>query len=72
MNQQIDAALIETNPGTRQKLYENIQIYTHEHALGIPLFQPVEIHLMKNWVKDWAFNPIQCGEANFDTIYKEE
>ena len=72
LNQQIDAALIETNPGTRQKLYENIQIYTHEHALGIPLFQPVEIHLMKNWVKDWAFNPIQCGEANFDTIYKEE
>ena len=72
LNQQIDAALSETNPEVRKKLYENIQIDAYEHALGIPLFQPVEIHLMKNWVKDWVFNPIQCGEANYDTIYKKE
>ena len=72
LNQQIDAALVETNSDSRQKLYENIQIDAYGHALGIPLFQPIEIYLMKKWVKNWVFNPIQCGEANFDTIYKKE
>ena len=72
LNNQIEAAIVETDPDIRQNMYESIQKLAYEHALGIPLYQPIDIFLMKKWVKGWEFNPMQCGEANYDEIYKEE
>lgn len=68
----IEQAIEETDPGKRQALYEEIQKIAYENALGIPLYQPEEVYVMRSWVKGWMFNPMRPGEANYDGIWKEE
>lgn len=68
----IEQAIEETDPSARQKIYEDIQKIAYEYALGMPLYQPEDLFVMRNWVKGWAYNPMRPGPANYDEIWKEE
>lgn len=68
----IEQAIEETDPSARQKIYEDIQKIAYEYALGMPLYQPEDLFVMRNWVKGWAYNPMRPGLANYDEIWKEE
>lgn len=68
----IEKAIEETDPTRRQAMYEEIQRIAYDNALGMPLYQPEEVYVMRSWVKGWMFNPMRPGEANYDGIWKEE
>ena len=68
----VEKAIAETDEAERQKLYEEIQTIAYEDALGITLYQPLEIYPMRDWVKGWEFNPMRSGEVNWEGVYKEE
>ena len=72
LNQLIEEAISKTDPKERQKIYEEIQKIAYENALGIPFYQPIEIFVMRSWVKGWMFNPIRPGQVNYDGVWKEE
>ncbi|MEN3202480.1 MAG: ABC transporter substrate-binding protein [Atribacterota bacterium] len=72
LNALIEDAIEETDPVKRQAIYEEIQKIAYQNALGIPLYQPEEVYVMRSWVKGWMFNPMRPGEANYDGIWKEE
>ena len=68
----IEQAIEETDPSARQKIYEDVQKIAYEYALGMPLYQPEDLFVMRSWVKGWNYNPMRPGPANYDGIWKEE
>ncbi|MCX6090047.1 MAG: ABC transporter substrate-binding protein, partial [Candidatus Atribacteria bacterium] len=72
LDKKIDQAIAETDPTKRQALYEDIQKFVVDNAIGLPLAQVIEPEPMRTWVKDWQFHPIRPGTANYNEIYKQE
>ena len=71
LDEVIEEAAEELNPEKRQKLYEEIQLFAFDNALGIPIYQPVGIRVHRSWLKGWYYNPIRPGD-DYYAYWKEE
>ncbi len=70
----IEKALKSIDPLEQKAIYEELTKLAHEQAVSLYLYQPIGIHVQRNWVKGWYFNPVISGlpeGADFFYIYKE-
>ncbi len=70
----IDKALKSIDPQEQKSIYEELTRIAHEQAVALYLYQPIGIHVQRDWVKGWYYNPVISGlpeGADFFYIYKE-
>ncbi len=70
----IEKALKSVDPEEQKSIYEKLTRMAHEQAVALYLYQPIGIHVQRDWVKGWYYNPIISGMpqgADFYYIYKE-
>nr|ADM94996.1 ABC-type dipeptide transport system periplasmic component [uncultured Atribacterota bacterium] len=70
----IDKALKSTDPKEQESIYLELTKIAHDQAVALYLYQPIGIHVQRDWVKGWYFNPVISGlpeGADFYYIYKE-
>lgn len=58
----IGQAVAETDPAARLKLYNTINRLGFDNAVGIPLYQSVDVYAQRDWVKGRLMNPITAGD----------
>ncbi len=65
-NAQLDAliarAVAETDSAARLKLYNTVNRLGFDNAVGIPLYQSVDVYAQRDWVKGRLMNPITAGD----------
>jgi peptide/nickel transport system substrate-binding protein len=61
MDQLIDKAVRETDPGRRQKIYSKILKLGFEEAPSIVTVHPRGVYAMRDWVRDFSWNPVWLG-----------
>jgi peptide/nickel transport system substrate-binding protein len=75
INAKIDQAAIEPDPEKRKALYDEITTWLFQEAYTIWGAVPLNIHVRRDWVKGWFYNPMFSGPdivpAAFG-MYKEE
>ncbi len=70
----IEKALKSIDPLEQKAIYEELTKIAHEQAVSLYLYQPIGIHVQRDWVKGWYFNPVISGlpeGADYFYIYKE-
>lgn len=70
----IEKALKSIDPQEQKSIYEKLTKIAHEQAVALYLYQPIGIHVQRDWVKGWYYNPVISGlpeGADFFYIYKE-
>lgn len=70
----IDAGLKSVIPEERAAIYEEITQIAHDDAVALYLYQPIGVHVQRDWVKCWYYNAMISGlpeGADFYSIYKE-
>lgn len=70
----IDKALKSTSPEERANIYKELQQLAHDQAVAIYLYQPIDHHVQRDWVKGWYYNAMVPGMgdgADFYYLYKE-
>jgi peptide/nickel transport system substrate-binding protein len=71
----ISQAAVEADPAKRKALYNDVVTWLFQQAYTIWGSVPLNIHVARDWVKGWFFNPMfsgpDIGSAAFG-MYKEE
>jgi len=70
----IEKALKSVDPQEQKDLYEELTRIAHEQAVSLYLYQPIGIHVQRDWVKGWYHNSVISGlpeGADFFYIHKE-
>ncbi len=70
----IDKALKSVDPEEQKAIYEELTKIAHDQALALYLYQPIGIHVQRDWVKGFYHSPVISGlpeSADFYYIYKE-
>lgn len=70
----VDAALKSVDPEERASIYQEVTQIAHDNAVALYIYQPIGIHVQRDWVKGWYYNAMISGlpeGADFYTIYKE-
>lgn len=70
----IEKALKSVDPEEQKSIYEELTRIAHDQAVALYLYQPIGIHVQRDWVKGWYYNPVISGMpagADFYYIYKE-
>ncbi len=70
----IEKALKSVDPQEQKEIYEELTRIAHEQAVSLYLYQPIGIHVQRDWVKGWYHNSVISGlpeGADFYYIYKE-
>lgn len=49
----IEKAIASTDPAERTALYKEVQMKAINNYLGLPLYQPLGLHVEREWVKGW-------------------
>jgi len=75
INAKIDQAAIEPDPEKRKALYDEVTSWLFQEGFTIWVAVPLNIHVSRDWVKGWFYNPMFAGPdispAAFG-MYKEE
>lgn len=75
INAKISQAAVESNPEKRKALYNEVLTWLFDEAYTIWVAVPLNIHVARDWVKGWFYNPMFAGPditpAAFG-MYKEE
>ncbi len=69
----IDAAVYESNPAKRKKLYARVQEIEYEDVPNLVIHDGTRLRVQRDWVKGFVPNPIYCDPPYgtcFYTIYK--
>jgi peptide/nickel transport system substrate-binding protein len=61
MDQLIDKAVRETEPGRRNTLYAKILKLGYEDAPSIVTVHPRGVYAMRDWLKNFSWNPVSLG-----------
>jgi len=72
LDQIVEKAGLETDTKTRVALYNKIQNFAINHALGMPVYQPIALKGMRTWIKGWYTNPQKGSDDYFYTLSKAE
>jgi hypothetical protein len=71
----LNLASVEADPAKRKALYNEITTWLFQEAYTIWVAVPLNIHVARDWVKGWFYNPMFAGPdivpAGFG-MYKEE
>jgi len=70
----IEQAMKSTDPDKRASIYKELTQLAHDQALALYLYQPIDHHVQRDWVKGWYYNAIIPGMgdgADFYSLYKE-
>ena len=67
----IDEAIKETDPEKRAAIYKNLIQIAHDQAISIYLYQPIDHHVERTWIKGWYYNAMRPGE-DFYSLSKSE
>jgi len=70
----IEKALKSVDPQEQKAIYEELTRIAHDQAVSLYLYQPIGIHVQRDWVKGWYHNPVVSGlpeSADYFYIYKE-
>jgi peptide/nickel transport system substrate-binding protein len=75
MDAKISQAAVEPDPVKRKALYDEITTWLFQEAYTIWAAVPLNIHVSRDWVKGWFYNPMFSGtdiaQAAYG-MYKEE
>jgi len=74
MDPLIEKALKSTDPAERASIYKELTQLAHDQAVALYLYQPIDHHVQRDWVKGWYYNAMIPGMghgADFYTLYKE-
>ena len=69
VDNEIQAAMVEPNFGTRGAMYEDLQYRYWVDVPSFPLIQPVGRRFARDWVQGWYYNALYPGLYAYD-IYK--
>jgi peptide/nickel transport system substrate-binding protein len=75
INAKIDQAAIEADPAKRKALYDEVTTWLFQEAYTIWTAVPLNIHVARDWVKGWFYNPMFSGPDIASAawgMYKEE
>jgi len=75
INAKIRQAAIEPDPEKRKALYDEITTWLFQEAYTIWGLVPLNIHVRRDWVKEWFYNPMFSGPDIIPAaygMYKEE
>jgi len=53
VDQLIEDAIASTDPAERTELYKEVQKRVIENYVGLPLYQPLGLHVERDWVSGW-------------------
>ena len=70
----IDEAMKSTDPEERANIYKELTQLAHDQAVALYLYQPIDHHVQRDWVKGWYYNAMVPGMgdgADFYSLYKE-
>lgn len=70
----IEDALKSTDPEERASIYKELTQIAHDQAVALYLYQPIDHHVQRDWVKGWYYNAMIPGMgdgADFYAVYKE-
>jgi len=70
----IEKALKSTDPEERASIYKELTQIAHNNAVALYLYQPIDHHVQRGWVKGWYYNAMIPGMgdgADFYYLYKE-
>lgn len=70
----IEKALKSVDPNEQKEIYEELTRMAHEQAIALYIYQPIGIHVQRDWVKGWYHNSVISGlpeGADFYYISKE-
>ena len=65
VDQLLKAGIENVEPGKRAAAYEKLQNIWYEDALGIALFQPLELWVYRDYVKGYIMNPMFSPAIEF-------
>jgi len=71
----LDQAAVETDPAKRKALYDEIITWLFQEAYTIWALVPLNMHVARDWVKGWFYNPMFAGPDITPAaygMYKEE
>jgi len=75
IDDKLNLASVEADPAKRKALYNEITTWLFQEAYTIWVAVPLNIHVARDWVKGWFYNPMFAGPdivpAGFG-MYKEE
>ncbi len=69
IDNEINAAVVETNATQRGIEYKDLQARFYNDAITLPLVQPVGRRFARDWVQGWYFNAMFPGDYFYD-LYK--
>jgi len=75
INAKVDEAAIESDPAKRKALYDEVTTWLFQEAYTIWVGVPLNIHVARDWVKGWFYNPMFAGPDIVPAaygMYKEE
>ncbi|HKK82633.1 MAG TPA: ABC transporter substrate-binding protein [Atribacterota bacterium] len=70
----IEQAMKSTDPEKRASIYKELTQLAHDQAVALYLYQPIDHHVQRDWVKGWYYNAMIPGMgdgADFYSLYKE-
>ena len=70
----IEQAMKSTDPDERASIYKELTQLAHDQAVALYLYQPIDHHVQRDWVKGWYYNAMIPGMgdgADFYSLYKE-
>ena len=65
VDQLLKAGIENVEPAKRAAAYEKLQKIWYEDALGIALFQPLELWVYRDYVKGYIMNPMFSPAIEF-------
>lgn len=70
----IEEGMKSTDPEERASIYKELTQLAHDQAVALYLYQPIDHHVQRDWVKGWYYNAMIPGMgdgADFYSLYKE-